>query len=405
MSLLTVESLYAGYTDQDILHGVSLRVEPGEVVTIIGPNGAGKSTLLRAVVGLLRVRRGKVLLRGEEVTGRGPEFLLGRKVAFVPQTGNVFPSLTVSENFEVSFHGTRAAYRAAVDSILALFPALQRRWKFRAGQLSGGERQLLAIGRSLLTGADLLLLDEPTAALAPSMVETIFQKVQEINRRGTSILMVEQNARRALKVSHRAYVLETGNNALDGTGEELLHDPRVGQLYLGGTDTVHLLRRAAEEVLGRLRSDIPGLEAHLGEEYERSDRPEAAELRRNGGHFRWLAFAIAPAPMWALHVGILVEDDGQLSLGLHAHERFAPEPPAVLAALGAKLGATYRYSAGALEHQFNRPPLEVTDANLEAFVAQVVECCRALAGSEVVAAAAAQFGSGAGGLPGNGGAA
>jgi neutral amino acid transport system ATP-binding protein len=177
-----------------------------------------------------------VTLRGENVTGLGPEQLLDRRVAFVPQTANVFPSLTVSENLEVAFRGSRQAYRAAVDAVLALFPSLQVRWRSKAGHLSGGERQLLAIGRALICSAELLLLDEPSAALSPLMMKTIFEKIQEVNRQGTAILMVEQNARQALRISHRGYVLEGGKNALEGEGLALLHDPRVGQLYLGGAD-------------------------------------------------------------------------------------------------------------------------------------------------------------------------
>ncbi|MFZ5824143.1 MAG: ABC transporter ATP-binding protein [Bacillota bacterium] len=237
MSLLVVDSVHGGYTDQNILHGAGLRVEPGEIVTIIGPNGAGKSTLLKAIIGLVKVRQGSIKLRGEDVTGMGPEQLLDRKVAFVPQTSNVFPSLTVSENLEVAYRGSRPEYRAAVEAVLGLFPTLKDRWKAKAGHLSGGERQLLTMGRALISGADLLLLDEPSAALSPRMVKTIFEKIQEVNRQGTSILLVEQNAKQALRISHRGYVLEGGKNALDGAGASLLDDPRVAQLYLGGGTT------------------------------------------------------------------------------------------------------------------------------------------------------------------------
>jgi ABC-type branched-subunit amino acid transport system ATPase component len=207
-----------------------VRIEPGEIVTIVGPNGAGKSTLIRAVIGLLRPREGRVLFRGEDVTGVRAHRLVAKGVGYVAQRDNVFPTMSVEENLEL---GTRES-RARLPATWELFPRLRERRRQPAGTLSGGERQLLAMARALIAEPDLLLLDEPSAGLSPLFVETIFDKIAEINARGVPILMVEQNARRALAMSNRGYVLDLGRNRFEGTGLELLHDPKVVDLYLGG---------------------------------------------------------------------------------------------------------------------------------------------------------------------------
>jgi ABC-type branched-subunit amino acid transport system ATPase component len=234
MSDLVFEArgLVAGYLpDVDILQGVDLHIDAGEIVTIVGPNGAGKSTLVRAVMGLLRPRAGRVLLRGEDVTGLRPHRLVGKGVGYVAQRDNVFPTMSVEENLELGAKDARERLPATWE----LFPRLRERRRQSAGTLSGGERQMLAMARALIAQPDLLLLDEPSAGLSPAFVGVIFEKIAEINARGVPILMVEQNARRALAMSSRGYVLDLGRNRFEGTGEALLHDPKVVDLYLGGT--------------------------------------------------------------------------------------------------------------------------------------------------------------------------
>ncbi len=238
-ALLEVSGLEAGYGDTLVLHGLSLTVQEGEVVSIIGPNGAGKSTLLKAVYGLVRLHAGKVLLAGEEITGERPDRLTRRGLNYVPQVENVFPSLSVRENLLVSsLPLPRSRRRAAIDAALALFPTLAERPRRPAGSLSGGQRKMLALARALVTEPHLLLLDEPSAGLAPAAVDVVFDKLAEINRRGVTLLMVEQNARRALAVSHSGYVLDMGRNAYQGPAHGLLEDPRVAELYLGGSSTI-----------------------------------------------------------------------------------------------------------------------------------------------------------------------
>lgn len=233
--LLEIHELVGGYGDADILHGISLYVDEGEVVTIIGPNGAGKSTVLKAIMGLLKVRGGNIRFRGASLLGQPTEVLIDRGIAYVPQVNNVFPSLTVYENLLLFSRKKRSDFKTQFGRILNIFPALRSKLPMRAGLLSGGERQMLAFARALVTGPALMLLDEPTAALSPLLAEQIFQKILDIRAGGTTILLVEQNARRALEVSNRAYVLDTGRNALSGSGQELLAHPAMGELYLGGT--------------------------------------------------------------------------------------------------------------------------------------------------------------------------
>jgi ABC-type branched-subunit amino acid transport system ATPase component len=234
MSFLEVDGLEAGYDDALVLRGVSLRADADEIIAVIGPNGAGKSTLLKAVYGLLTHRAGTVRFDGEDVTGVRADRLTRRGLNFVPQTENVFPSLTVAENVHIgSLVVPKAARKDAVARIHELFPILGERRRQRAGTLSGGQRKLVALARALVTNPKLLLLDEPSAGLSPTAMDDVFDKLIEINALGIGIVVVEQNARRALALAHRGYVLDAGRNALDGTGKELLGDPKVAQLYLG----------------------------------------------------------------------------------------------------------------------------------------------------------------------------
>ncbi len=221
-----------------VLRGVSLRADAHEIVAVIGPNGAGKSTMLKAVYGLVTRYAGSVRFAGEDVTGLRPDRLTRRGLNFVPQTENVFPSLTLSENVHVSALAVPKGERgAAVERARELFPILAERPRQRAGTLSGGQRKLVALARALVTQPKLLLLDEPSAGLSPQAMETVFEKLVEINAIGIGIVMVEQNARRALALAHRGYVLDAGRNAIEGSGADLLRDPQVAELYLGGSRT------------------------------------------------------------------------------------------------------------------------------------------------------------------------
>jgi ABC-type branched-subunit amino acid transport system ATPase component len=231
--VLLVEDVVSGYGEVEVLHGVSVRVEPGEIVSIIGPNGAGKSTLMKAAFGLLPVKRGRVLLQGQDVTGRAPNDLVRMGMAYVPQVDNVFPSLTIQENLEMGAWVRSDGFKERLTRVYDLFPALAARPHEKAARLSGGQRQLLAIGRALMLDPIVLLLDEPSASLSPKMVDLVFENIIEINARGTAILMVEQNARHALSLSHRAYVLATGENRLEGDARALLDSEEVRRLYLG----------------------------------------------------------------------------------------------------------------------------------------------------------------------------
>jgi ABC-type branched-subunit amino acid transport system ATPase component len=236
--LLEVDGLAAGYGDALVLHGVSLVAAPGELVCIVGPNGAGKSTLLKAVYGLVRPRGGSVRLAGEEIGGMRPDRLTRHGLNFVPQLDNVFPSLTVAENLKVGALGApRAARGEALERVHDLFPLLRERRRQRAGTLSGGQRKLVALARALVTSPRLLLVDEPSAGLAPQVTELVFAKLAEINALGIAIVMVEQNARRGLALAHTGYVLDMGRNAFSGPGSSLLDDPNVAELYLGGSST------------------------------------------------------------------------------------------------------------------------------------------------------------------------
>jgi branched-chain amino acid transport system ATP-binding protein len=236
VTLLTATDLIAGYsTEVNILNGINLAVENGDIVTVIGPNGAGKSTLMKALCGLLRPRSGRITFDGEDITGHSAHSVVRGGIGYVPQLSNVFRTLTVEENLEVGCIGIRGRKAHIVRAAMyELFPRLHERRRQRAGTLSGGERQMLAMARALVREPRLLLLDEPSAGLSPALVDVVFAHVAAINESGVTILMVEQNARRALRMSTRAYVLDLGQNRYEGTGPVLLADPRVAQLYLGG---------------------------------------------------------------------------------------------------------------------------------------------------------------------------
>jgi len=233
-NVIDVENVIAGYVAEvNILNGCDLTVAAGEFVGIIGPNGAGKSTLLKAVLGLVNIRSGHVKLNGEEITGMKPYELVARGVGFVPQTRNVFPSLTVRENLEMGCFLRPEMLDERLDYAVEMFPRLGERIDQRAGSLSGGERQMVAMGRSLMLKPTVLLLDEPSAGLSPALQDQVFIQCKKINESGVAILMVEQNATRCLQVVDRGYVLDQGRNAYTGTGRELLKDPKVIELYLG----------------------------------------------------------------------------------------------------------------------------------------------------------------------------
>jgi ABC-type branched-subunit amino acid transport system ATPase component len=233
--LLEVDELEAGYEQVTVLLGVSLEAGAGEIVAVIGPNGAGKSTLLKAVYGLARVRGGTVRYDGADVTGTRAHELTALGLNFVPQTDNVFPSLSVAENLRVAAGVLPRAERpAALARVYDLFPLVRERRRQRAGTLSGGQRKLVALARALVPEPRLLLLDEPSAGLAPRAMDEVFTKLSEVRELGIAIVIVEQNARRALALADRGYVLELGRNRYTGTGRELLHDPKVAELYLGG---------------------------------------------------------------------------------------------------------------------------------------------------------------------------
>jgi len=234
MPLLDVQRVTVGYGDLPILHGVNLRVEPGEIVVIIGPNGAGKSTLLKTVAGLLKPRNGVIRLNELEITGRRPPQIVQAGVCYVPQTENVFPSLTVEENLDMGAFILRGDLRPRKEALYQLFPDLRDKRRTRAGNLSGGQRQMVAMARALMLDPMLLLLDEPTAGLAPLLVGTLLEKMVEINRTGVAILLVEQNARQALQRAHRGYVLVMGQNRYEDTGKGLLENPEMRALFLGG---------------------------------------------------------------------------------------------------------------------------------------------------------------------------
>jgi len=215
------------------LNDCSLTANQGELIGIIGPNGAGKSTLLKAIFGQVNVRSGKIWLKGEDITGLKANKLVSKGVAFVPQTNNVFPSLTIEENLEMGTFQAPKRFQERFDFVTGIFPDLGKRRNQRAGSLSGGERQMVAMGRALMVDPSVLLLDEPSAGLSPVRQDETFLRVKEVNQAGVTVIMVEQNARRCLQICDRAYVLDQGKDAYTGTGRELMNDPKMIELYLG----------------------------------------------------------------------------------------------------------------------------------------------------------------------------
>jgi ABC-type branched-subunit amino acid transport system ATPase component len=274
MAILEVSDLYAGYGETEILHGVSMRLEPAELVTIIGPNGAGKSTLVKALIGLLKPSKGRILYEGRDITGHDPAELVVQGLAYVPQSYNTFPSLSVRENLEMGaitrrpglltrwnevlssrlriarerpedgeskasvsaapIHFTKVEFDQRIEDIVGIFPNLRPKMAAQVSTLSGGEQQMVALAKTLVMDPRVMLIDEPSAGLAPRLVALIFEKILEINNHGVAIVLVEQNARKALSLAHRGYVLEGGKNKYEGPGKALLNDPDVGRLYLGG---------------------------------------------------------------------------------------------------------------------------------------------------------------------------
>ncbi|MEC3892100.1 MULTISPECIES: ABC transporter ATP-binding protein [Nocardiopsis] len=232
--LLLARDMVAGYVPGvNILNGCTLTLTEGEVVAIIGPNGAGKSTLIKTIFGLIPVREGSLTLRGSSIAGLPAHSLVERGVGYVPQTRNVFPSLTIEENLQMGAFLRPRTFSERFAVVSELFPLLGERRRAKAGSLSGGERQMVAMGRALMMNPSVLLLDEPTAGLSPIYQEEVFQRVKEVNSTGVSVIMVEQNARRCLQICDRGYVLDQGRNAYTGSGRDLLNDPNVIELYLG----------------------------------------------------------------------------------------------------------------------------------------------------------------------------
>jgi len=233
-AILAIDRLVAGYGKSEVLLGIDLVIKRGEIVTMVGANGAGKSTTLRSIFGLTDVRSGRIHFKGKDITGRKSHAIVPLGLAFVPQERNVFPSLSVYENLEMGAYTLpRQRIPENIDLVFGYFPRLKERREQKAGTLSGGERQMLAIGRGLMTSPDLLMLDEPSLGLAPLVVDAVFEEVLRIHERGTTVFLVEQNARRALSVADRAYVLELGQVRHEGSGQALLDNPDVQRAYLG----------------------------------------------------------------------------------------------------------------------------------------------------------------------------
>jgi ABC-type branched-subunit amino acid transport system ATPase component len=249
--VLVTKELFAGYVPGvNILNGSNVYVKRGELVGIIGPNGAGKSTLLKAIFGLVNIRSGSVELNGEDITGLKADKLVSKGVGFVPQNNNVFPSLTIEENLEMGMYQKPKLFKTRLAFVEDLFPELSKRLKQRAGSLSGGERQMVAMSRALMMDPSMLLLDEPSAGLSPMRQDETFVNVQRINRAGVSIMIVEQNARRALQICDRGYVLDQGKDAYEGRGRELMNDPKVIELYLGTLATTNEVTTSTPTVGG-----------------------------------------------------------------------------------------------------------------------------------------------------------
>ncbi|EFO28547.1 high-affinity branched-chain amino acid transport ATP-binding protein LivF [Roseibium sp. TrichSKD4] len=233
-ALLSMENVTGGYGDADILHSVSMSVEDKEIVVIVGPNGAGKSTAMKAVFGLLNVRGGRTVFDGDDITGWSPNRIVQRGICYVPQVDNIFREMSIHENLEMGAFLKKGDLSAAYDRVYELFPDLKERRKTMAGSLSGGQRQMVAMGRALMLDPKLLLLDEPTAGLSPKYMEQIFQISRDVRDTGVAILLVEQHAKQALAFADRGYVLAAGQNRHEGTGADLLADREIAEMFLGG---------------------------------------------------------------------------------------------------------------------------------------------------------------------------
>ena len=234
MTFLSGENLVVGYGAADILHGCSIDVNKGEIAVIVGPNGSGKSTAMKAIFGMLNLKSGSVKINGEDITSVSVFERVKKGMAFVPQTNNVFSSLTVEENLEMGAFLQKDDFSSTIDEIYTLFPVLKEKRKQEAGELSGGQRQQVAVGRALMTKPQVLMLDEPTAGVSPIIMDELFDRIIEISKRGISILMVEQNAKQALNIADKGFVLTQGVNKFSGTGLSLLSNPEVRKSFLGG---------------------------------------------------------------------------------------------------------------------------------------------------------------------------
>ena len=233
-NILEVKDVYAGYVkDLNILQGINFRISLGELVAVIGPNGAGKSTLVKTIFGLLKTNQGEILFKDKNITGLKSDQIVKLGMCYVPQIQNVFATLSIEENLEMGAFISHGSLKQQKENIYTMFPKLAQRRRQKAGTLSGGERQMVAMGRALMLDPDVLLLDEPSAALSPILVNSVFEQIKAINETGKAIVLVEQNAKKALMMADRAYVLENGCDRFEGTGQELLNDPKVAQLYLG----------------------------------------------------------------------------------------------------------------------------------------------------------------------------
>jgi|TARA_B100001996_G_scaffold296894_1_gene237232 branched-chain amino acid transport system ATP-binding protein len=234
MSYLSGENLVAGYGGADILHGCSIDVNEGEIAVIVGPNGSGKSTAMKAIFGMLNLKSGSVKINGEDISSISVFERVKKGMAFVPQTNNVFTSLTVEENLEMGAFLQKDDFSSIMEEVYSLFPVLKEKRKQEAGELSGGQRQQVAVGRALMTKPKVLMLDEPTAGVSPIIMDELFDRIIEVSKRGISILMVEQNAKQALNIADKGFVLTQGNNKFSGTGLSLLNNPEVRKSFLGG---------------------------------------------------------------------------------------------------------------------------------------------------------------------------
>ncbi|MEX1058491.1 MAG: ABC transporter ATP-binding protein [Natronospirillum sp.] len=234
MALLEATNVHGGYGAMNILNGVDMTINQDEIGVIVGPNGAGKSTMLKAIFGLLNVNDGDILLRGESIKNMAPNKLVHMGMGFIPQEKNIFPSLSVRENLEMGAYSKPSAVKRMLEQIYDFFPPLLEKRRQPAGELSGGQRQMVAMGRALMAEPTLLLLDEPTAGLSPLYMNEIFNRIETINKAGVGILMVEQNAKQALRIAHKGFVLAAGQNRFTDTGKALLNDPEVAKSFLGG---------------------------------------------------------------------------------------------------------------------------------------------------------------------------